>query len=202
MLTGYELSTDSLCRLSHALRASQNRNKTLKSQLHHMQEFVHMREAEVHHLRSKQSEFEKCKSTLFKTARLISEPLKTPIKWTHTKTKLLEACRGRPRTITFPVRLGNSAEEISTKPLHKAVGFFKARASCLGRGTTRYSRPLPRGKYCRQYGACYNEWPAEWAAGGSISASCLWPAKKGQVVFRAPPRALKGPSRLPRFSAL
>jgi len=72
MLTGYELSTDSLCRLSHALRASQNRNKTLKSQLHHMQEFVHMREAEVHHLRSKQSEFEKCKSTLFKTARLIS----------------------------------------------------------------------------------------------------------------------------------
>jgi len=47
MLTGYELSTDSLCRLCHALRASQNKYNALKTQLASMREFARIREAEV-----------------------------------------------------------------------------------------------------------------------------------------------------------
>jgi hypothetical protein len=56
MLTGYELSTDSLCRLCHALRASQNKYKAPKTQLASMREFARIREAEVQNLRTKQSD--------------------------------------------------------------------------------------------------------------------------------------------------
>jgi hypothetical protein len=56
MLTGYELSTDSLCRLCHELRASRHKYTALKTQLASMREFARITEAEVQILRTKQSE--------------------------------------------------------------------------------------------------------------------------------------------------
>ena len=91
MLTGYELSTDSLCRLCHALRASQNKYRTLKTQLAIMQEFERIREAEVRNLRIKQSDFEESERARVKTARLVSAFHEVNELDAKTKTKLLEA---------------------------------------------------------------------------------------------------------------
>lgn len=91
MLTGYELSTDSLVRLCHALRASQNRHKTLKTQLVGMQESARIREAALEDLRTKQSDFEKSETARVRTARLVCAFHEADELDSRTKTKLLEA---------------------------------------------------------------------------------------------------------------
>ena len=91
MLTGYELSTDSLCRLCHALRASQNKYNALKTQLASMREFARIREAEVQSLRTKQSDFEESERARVKTARLVSAFHEVNELDAKVKTRLLEA---------------------------------------------------------------------------------------------------------------
>jgi hypothetical protein len=91
MLTGYELSTDSLCRLCHELRASRHKYTALKTQLASMREFARIREAEVQIMRTKQSEFEESEGARVKTARLVSALHEVSELDAKTKTKLLEA---------------------------------------------------------------------------------------------------------------
>lgn len=91
MLTGYELSTDSLCRLCHELRATRHKYTALKTQLASMREFARIREAEVQILRTKQSEFEESEGARVKTARLVSALHEVNALDAKTKTRLLEA---------------------------------------------------------------------------------------------------------------
>jgi hypothetical protein len=91
MLTGYELSTDSLCHLCHALRASQNKHRVLKTKLASMQEFERLREAELQNLRTKQSDFEASERARVKTARLVSAFHEVNELAPKIKTMLLEA---------------------------------------------------------------------------------------------------------------
>jgi hypothetical protein len=71
ILTGYELSTDSLCRLTRSLKASEHKVRAVESQLAHANSCLRAKEAELRTLQARETEARRDETSRMNAGRLI-----------------------------------------------------------------------------------------------------------------------------------
>jgi hypothetical protein len=110
ILTGYELSTDSLCRLTRSLKASKHKVRAVESQLAHAQSCLRAKEAELRTLQARETDARRDESSRMNAGRLILALKHIGDLSEATALKLLQALRFRavPVNELIMTRFGNS----------------------------------------------------------------------------------------------
>ena len=99
ILTGYDLSTDSICRLTRLLKSSETKNQNLELQISYMAKSIKANETELRALHAREGETRRNDAARFNTARLIVALKNIGDIQEATAAKLLQALRLR----TVPV---------------------------------------------------------------------------------------------------
>ncbi len=110
ILTGYELSTDSLCRLTRSLKASEHKVRAVESQLAHANSCLRAKEAELRTLQARETDARQDESSRMNAGRLILAFKHIGDLSEATALKLLQALRFRavPVNELIMTRFGNS----------------------------------------------------------------------------------------------
>jgi hypothetical protein len=110
ILTGYELSTDSLCRLTRSLKASEHKVRAVESQLAHANNCLRAKEAELRTLQARETDARRDESSRMNAGRLILAFKHIGDLSEATALKLLQALRFRavPVNELIMTRFGNS----------------------------------------------------------------------------------------------
>ena len=115
ILTGYELSTDSLCRLTRSLKASEHKVRAVESQLAHANSCLRAKEAELRTLQARETDARQDESSRMNAGRLILAFKHIGDLSEATALKLLQALRFRavPVNELIMTRFGNKRPRTS-----------------------------------------------------------------------------------------